>query len=259
VKDLSGQIFGRLKILCLSNKRGKDGGLYWSCICECGILKDISSRTLISGNVKSCGCYRIETSRQRAIENGHVKTKKSINKTELYEDGKFQCRLCKQILVIDFSVKNRNQKYGFDNVCKPCYNDSSPKSNGIHKNRKYDYEISSWRAQASAVKANAKRRNILWDLTVPQTIVLLQNNCAYCGRPPQSKFPINNWRKYSWVKFENASFLYRNGIDRKNNKLGYIHNNVITCCWICNRAKGDLSYEEFMEWIKQLIKHNSMP
>lgn len=51
-------------------------------------------------------------------------------------------------------------------------------------------------------------------------------------------------------------FVY-NGIDRMDNSLGYISGNVVTCCQICNRAKGAMLLEDFMLWIKQLVTYRS--
>lgn len=47
-----------------------------------------------------------------------------------------------------------------------------------------------------------------------------------------------------------------NGIDRVNNDIGYIKNNCIPCCKICNRAKNSMSYDDFLNWIKILVKNN---
>lgn len=45
----------------------------------------------------------------------------------------------------------------------------------------------------------------------------------------------------------NGSKLFRNGIDRVDNSLGYILSNVVSCCKICNYMKKDLSEQEFQD------------
>jgi hypothetical protein len=59
--DLSGKSFGKLKVLHLAKKRGKNGEYYWHCICECG--RKINVRTThLTGRkgTKSCGCLASE-------------------------------------------------------------------------------------------------------------------------------------------------------------------------------------------------------
>jgi hypothetical protein len=48
--------------------------------------------------------------------------------------------------------------------------------------------------------------------------------------------------------------MYLNGIDRIDSKLGYVEGNVVSCCKICNSAKGDLTLAEFENWINKMIK-----
>lgn len=55
-KDLTDMIFGRLKVLSLSNKRAKNGTCIWTCICDCGNLCEANSGDLVRGRVTSCGC-----------------------------------------------------------------------------------------------------------------------------------------------------------------------------------------------------------
>lgn len=43
-----------------------------------------------------------------------------------------------------------------------------------------------------------------------------------------------------------------NGIDRKNSSEGYTLGNSLPCCRVCNRAKSDMDYEEFKQWIKDI-------
>ena len=47
------------------------------------------------------------------------------------------------------------------------------------------------------------------------------------------------------------------GVDRKNNSLGYLPSNVVACCTVCNHAKRDMTYEEFLSWIDRLLAFRS--
>lgn len=84
----------------------------------------------------------------------------------------------------------------------------------------------------------AKIRNLKFNLSFKNFTQLLIGQCHYCGATPRI-------RQRTWK-------TKVNGIDRKNNKLGYSKNNCVTCCIVCNRAKGKLSYKEFTEWILRI-------
>ena len=55
VKDISGQCFGRLTVLSFFSC--KYGRAWWTCKCECGIIKQYPGKSLRTGNTTSCGCY----------------------------------------------------------------------------------------------------------------------------------------------------------------------------------------------------------
>lgn len=65
--DLTGQKFGRLKVIC------KDEGKYncakWICECDCGKRVSVASSTLRGGVQVSCGCYSREHASQIHTEN----------------------------------------------------------------------------------------------------------------------------------------------------------------------------------------------
>lgn len=56
VRDLTGMVFGRLTALEVTERRSVDGAAYWRCRCGCGRETLVLSRSLTSGNTKSCGC-----------------------------------------------------------------------------------------------------------------------------------------------------------------------------------------------------------
>lgn len=92
-------------------------------------------------------------------------------------------------------------------------------------------------------KINAKRRNLLYNLTIEEFEQLTLSNCHYCGNKPSSI------RK---DKRSDSIFYIYNGIDRIDNTKGYIVENVVTCCKICNYAKGTMSYNDFIAYLERI-------
>jgi len=91
-------------------------------------------------------------------------------------------------------------------------------------------------------KGSAKRRQLQFRLSDNEFLILTQQSCHYCGDKPRNKSATAG-----------GEFIY-NGIDRKDSSIGYEMENVVPCCAVCNRAKGDLSYDEFVAWIHR-VKH----
>lgn len=67
--------------------------------------------------------------------------------------------------------------------------------------------------------------------------------CYNCNMAPSNIF---NGTSYS------NKFLH-NGIDRKDNLKGYIQNNCVPRCKICNIAKHTMTENQFYNWIKTLF------
>ncbi len=68
VKDISGQTFGRLTAIEFSHITG-GGDAAWRCRCACGAERIVLGFGLRSGHSKSCGCLRIERSREANRKN----------------------------------------------------------------------------------------------------------------------------------------------------------------------------------------------
>lgn len=66
--------------------------------------------------------------------------------------------------------------------------------------------------------------------------------CHYCGCPA------------TLSKIRKLSGLLRSGLDRVNNKIGYVLGNVVSCCATCNRFKGQLSPAEFLAWVHRVYE-----
>lgn len=77
VKDLTGQRFGRWRVLELAERRvsGNRIAVYWKCQCDCGTVKIIRGGNLKTGNSKSCGCINAERNYTNNISHGKRNTR----------------------------------------------------------------------------------------------------------------------------------------------------------------------------------------
>jgi hypothetical protein len=93
----------------------------------------------------------------------------------------------------------------------------------------------------------SKRRGLYFELTKEQFSLIVYENCTYCGAIPK----IKNYYKNTY----NGSFAF-NGIDRVNNTLGYSVDNCVPCCTTCNRAKLQMTKQEFIDWITRVYNYS---
>lgn len=68
-KDLRGQKFNRLTAIGIAG-RNKHRYIIWTCLCDCGKLKEVTSTKLRRGDIKSCGCLQKERSKEVQVTHG---------------------------------------------------------------------------------------------------------------------------------------------------------------------------------------------
>lgn len=90
----------------------------------------------------------------------------------------------------------------------------------------------------------ARTHHRSFELSFEEFDELISHSCTYCGSPP------SNWMG-GVVKYRYS------GIDRKDNAVGYLPSNCLSCCKICNVAKGARTYEEFTAWIIRVAGFNN--
>ena len=94
-------------------------------------------------------------------------------------------------------------------------------------------------------KRHARDRGIEWNLSREAVDQLVRQPCHYCGVAGGNLKRTKNLRD---------GFAH-NGIDRINSAAGYEDGNVVPCCGTCNRAKGAMTYAEFIGWACRLADH----
>lgn len=84
---------------------------------------------------------------------------------------------------------------------------------------------------------------------------LSQKQCYYCGLQSELSNCYNrHTENIKWTSdfaITNGHFKY-NGLDRVDNTKGHMVDNLVPCCWICNRYKNNLNQFEFYQQINNL-------
>ncbi len=226
--NLVGNKYGSYTVLEKITK-DNDNNTYWKCICECGQEKIVSSQHLRYGKAKQC---------RTCFESKHQLVGQKFGKLYVIKDGGYK-------------------KYGKNNIkvwyCKcDCGNkvnitthhliDGYSKSCGCTKKYK-DETMAAFNSLFSSYRTSASSRNLEFKLTRDEFRELTKTDCHYCGTKPAQKF-----------KRGKSTYIY-NGIDRKDNSIGYIKNNVVSCCKQCNIAKHIMNYNEFINFIIKIYNN----
>lgn len=92
-RNLVGCIFDRLTVLAKADDRVFKSGFsaYWWCVCECGALKEINGSNLVTRQILSCGCKRVEVTRQQSIRHGAATTGKKTKTYRIWIGMKTRC------------------------------------------------------------------------------------------------------------------------------------------------------------------------
>lgn len=96
----------------------------------------------------------------------------------------------------------------------------------------------------------AASRELSFELSKEQFVELTSKNCYYCDKEPSQVIHCHKTNL-------NGAYVY-NGIDRKDNSLGYIIGNCVPCCKDCNIAKMQMSETEFLKLIKRIYEYRKL-
>lgn len=113
-----------------------------------------------------------------------------------------------------------------------------------HKNRVQPHQAE--RQIFRRVASDAKNRNLSFDISLEWFIIAIHIPCHYCGSADANSALVTLHDESG--KPYRIPYRY-NGIDRMDNSIGYVEDNCLPCCFICNRAKRDMGYFEFEEYL----------
>lgn len=231
--DLTGKTIGDWTVLYKAPSR--PGSSYWQCRCSCGKETAVSTKSLLRGQSTKCrSCSQrkediaIGSRFGRYVVISHA-GKDSIGRQMV--NAACDCGAEAVVRVANF-VK------GYSSGCRRCAVKAARNRKSLITNPAERYVFNSYRN-------SARYRDYKWNLSEAEFGSLIRQKCYYCGTPP------------SKVHRERDDVIQYNGIDRKDNSVGYTADNVLPCCAVCNRAKNDMPFEEFIEWLSRLVAYRS--
>ena len=124
----------------------------------------------------------------------------------------FVCSKCGKAKTQNEFYVDRNKPRGFVSRCKQCYSETA---STITRKKPYQREAS--------LRSGAVRRGIPYELTTEQFMLFWNHPCHYCGQAIDTI-----------------------GLDRVDNNKGYLVDNIVPCCTICNRMKSHMGVRDFI-------------
>jgi hypothetical protein len=243
--DLTGRRFGKLTVINCS-KKNRYGIYWWNCLCECGTGLEVVGSRLKRGEVNGC----------KDCRNSHPVIGSKFGKITILEvlgigkdlglkgKGRIvkgQCDCGGFWIGPLYALKRGNTKSCgcLPTGVIPNPNRAQPAINKV----------------LSGYKRHALRRGHSWELSNQDFYNLIQGDCYYCGKPPSNVLCPNKSREGGRRRKTISRVVY-NGLDRKDNNLGYTLNNTVSCCAVCNYGKRALSSDDFLAHIRKIyLKH----
>ena len=234
---------GKLSKLMSSKQR-----IYLKFLCDCGKEVEIRKGSIEKSNYPSCGCEKVNNKIKTLLSDkdrlhngvniieekyGELTVKELINPLGII---KYRCECsCGKNTIVRFDHLNNGETRSCGCKRKELLSEANKKSFGE----------SAFNDIYNAYKQGSKARGIYFNLTKEQFRKITQENCSYCGIPPF---------KIRVVKGNNGSYTF-NGVDRSDNTKGYIIDNCVPCCEMCNRMKLDYKMEDFKNQIARIYNY----
>lgn len=157
--------------------------------------------------------------------------------------------LCRCICGTEKPVDSANLNRGVKSC--GCFKKSEEYRQSKKRLRKYlTQEDAAFHSLLQYYQYSATKRGLLFELPEDIFRQLVNSDCEYCGAEPSG-----NWKLKSGGKTADVRHTYKfNGVDRKQNDIGYTVLNSVSCCWTCNKMKTDQDSESFIVHVTKIAR-----
>ena len=233
----NGDKFGLLVALESNNGRGKI-----ACQCECGGVKTCEVHALASGRQTSCGCRSRKPLNIAGVRSGKLVAVEPTDERQ-HSNIMWRCECdCGNNNFLAAAVEIANGA----RVCCGCQTNEMRMASCAAtqaNNQQPFHELAVQLIFRTYVK-DAKKRDIEFNLSLAEFVSFLERHCMYCGVEPSNIQKVKR-------QHDNGELMY-SGIDRIDSLRGYVADNCVPCCIVCNRAKRNMSHEAFVRWLKRV-------
>jgi len=252
VKNRVGEIYGRYKVIEYVGMKG-DLSLWKIACLGCGSERIMDSDRLAQSRRRNSGCRRC----------GSIIThmKNTIDLTG---------RRCGRLVALEFShIGEKNKKRYWKCKCD-CGNITYVISSNFNKGRirscgcivNENMRLLGRRTPCNKLPENeigystlystyihgARERGYEFQLNKDEFYILVKSNCFYCDQEPEERSYVSNGKE---IRYNT------NGLDRVDNSIGYVINNVVTCCSKCNKMKLNHSINTFLNQITKIYMYQN--
>lgn len=91
------------------------------------------------------------------------------------------------------------------------------------------------RRRFSSGRLRVTKKGIQFVLSFEEYALIIEKPCYYCNRKMTDECGL--------------------GLDRVDNSIGYVINNVVSCCSICNGMKSNYPFDWFLSHIQMVYKN----
>lgn len=93
------------------------------------------------------------------------------------------------------------------------------------------------RTSYNGYRYRAIKKELVFELDSKTFEAIANKDCYYCKRP--------------------NTLYHQNGVDRMDNRIGYIVDNCVACCWDCNAMKTNMSVDDYINTCKRVAANAS--
>ena len=207
------------------------------CRCTCGKIREVYKHNLHGKKSLSCGCKRVP-SNKLDLTGQRFGRLKVVRFSHSEKDRAFWACHCD--CGNDHIVNTTDLRRGATKSCGCLRKDLLRKPYGEQTRNSMMLGV-----LFAVYRCSARDRGHEFNLSKDDFLTLTGMSCHYCGAPPS-----NTQKSICGM----GDYIY-SGLDLVDNSKGYILGNVVPCCETCNKAKRELTLDDFMKWISRLHLH----
>lgn len=166
----------------------------------------------------------------------------SSNQPGVHVKLECHCSFCDTKVIMNGVTLRKRNSCGCQQRNVETWKSSGPKSK--------PWQLSNGQAARNNVKygyiRGAAKRGLTFELNDQEFDKLITGVCEYCGQT------LTNTKK---GQGKTSGDFHYTGIDRIDPTKGYVIDNCVSCCWLCNDMKNNLKTDVFIEHVRKICNY----